>query len=540
MRAQTNAQANLVQAVVKAAKELRESGQPYKLKSAAEDRSSSNAASTVQLPATQKSAKAGNVSGASEDDKGEAVALIYARWKKLERDLGKKRAKDGSVKKWDYSKIPDIYDCIKYDVLHNHSTILDIEGVPELYIVAKSLADIIIPQEYGMTTVEKLGIGAKISQQLVRKILGDFRSASSADSEFKHESLYRLDSRYLSEMDIRSAYRHVRTRLYFTSESHIHALLNVLRYADHANDMAGTKTMGEPIEGANENDDGLWLSEDAQAYLSNVSELNYLTHIVFRLYELVPGDDIDDDGDDDDDEEEEEEECMKDYRDGDGSDTHDHFDDDSGKQKEDEYDDEKDNPENTMEKFRVEISFSAGMDPVPIEAKGETPMGAHLEEVKIAEDMNRKIAIKIWRDKLDHTLPVEKLVIVSELSLAKFEMMMNSVLSRVKAKSNIEKFALRQKSSTFYSTHSKDDASERMRRRPSTENAKSPLRKKEKSRTHDRQRRAHRIQRLRARPLRSLPKQAARLGVEKPQGMGRTELDAMVFEVWEVVAGAVQ
>lgn len=31
-------------------------------------------------------------------------------------------------------------------------------------------------------------------------------------------------------MNINSPLRHVRTRVYFTSESHIHALINVLRY----------------------------------------------------------------------------------------------------------------------------------------------------------------------------------------------------------------------------------------------------------------------------------------------------------------------
>jgi hypothetical protein len=30
---------------------------------------------------------------------------------------------------------------------------------------------------------------------------------------------------------VRSPYRHVRSRLYFTSESHIHSLVNTLRYS---------------------------------------------------------------------------------------------------------------------------------------------------------------------------------------------------------------------------------------------------------------------------------------------------------------------
>ena len=39
-------------------------------------------------------------------------------------------------------------------------------------------------------------------------------------------------------MNIRSMGRHVRTRLYFTSESHVHALLNVLRYGSIADTLS--------------------------------------------------------------------------------------------------------------------------------------------------------------------------------------------------------------------------------------------------------------------------------------------------------------
>jgi hypothetical protein len=41
--------------------------------------------------------------------------------------------------------------------------------------------------------------------------------------------VHRLDPRWTP--DVRSPYRHVRSRLYFTSESHIHSLVNTLRYS---------------------------------------------------------------------------------------------------------------------------------------------------------------------------------------------------------------------------------------------------------------------------------------------------------------------
>jgi len=60
---------------------------------------------------------------------------------------------------------------------------------------------------------------------------------------------------------------HVRTRLYFTSESHIYSLFNVLRW--------GTST-GKAI-----------LSAAGQSRLTDV-ELGYLTHIVFRVLAKRP------------------------------------------------------------------------------------------------------------------------------------------------------------------------------------------------------------------------------------------------------------
>ncbi len=43
----------------------------------------------------------------------ETLQLMVNRWGKLEKDL---KLKSGE---FDISKIPDIYDCIKYDLLHN-------------------------------------------------------------------------------------------------------------------------------------------------------------------------------------------------------------------------------------------------------------------------------------------------------------------------------------------------------------------------------------------------------------------------------------
>lgn len=75
----------------------------------------------------------------------------------------------------------------------------------------------------------------------------------------------RLNPRY--SHGVTSPGRHVRTRLYFTSESHIHSLLTVLRLGGLVDVMT----------------DEQW--SRAMEYISIVSELNYMSQIVIMLYE---------------------------------------------------------------------------------------------------------------------------------------------------------------------------------------------------------------------------------------------------------------
>ncbi|KAM7157307.1 inositol hexakisphosphate and diphosphoinositol-pentakisphosphate kinase 1 isoform 11-T16 [Molossus nigricans] len=173
----------------------------------------------------------------------ETLELMLQRWNKLERDF---RQKSG---RYDISKIPDIYDCVKYDVQHNAS--LGLQGTTELLRLSKALADVVIPQEYGISREEKLEIAVGFCLPLLRKILLDLQRT--------HEDEY--------SRGVLSPGRHVRTRLYFTSESHVHSLLSVFRY-------------GGLLD---ETQDAQW--QRALAYLSAISELNYMTQIVIMLYE---------------------------------------------------------------------------------------------------------------------------------------------------------------------------------------------------------------------------------------------------------------
>uniref|UniRef100_A0A8C0JK86 Inositol hexakisphosphate and diphosphoinositol-pentakisphosphate kinase n=1 Tax=Canis lupus dingo TaxID=286419 RepID=A0A8C0JK86_CANLU len=146
----------------------------------------------------------------------ETLELMLQRWSKLERDF---RQKSG---RYDISKIPDIYDCVKYDVQHNGS--LGLQGTAELLRLSKALADVVIPQEYGISREEKLEIAVGFCLPLLRKILLDLQRTH------EDESVNKL----------------------------------------------------HPLEG-HETQDAQW--QRALAYLSAISELNYMTQIVIMLYE---------------------------------------------------------------------------------------------------------------------------------------------------------------------------------------------------------------------------------------------------------------
>ncbi|KAF5892526.1 inositol hexakisphosphate and diphosphoinositol-pentakisphosphate kinase 1-like isoform X1, partial [Clarias magur] len=181
----------------------------------------------------------------------ETLELMLQRWSKLERDF---RMKNG---RYDISKIPDIYDCVKYDTQHNSS--VGLENTLELFRLSRALADIIIPQEYGISKIEKLDIASAYCVPLVKKIQLDLQRTHEDEAVNKLHPLY--------SRGVMSPGRHVRTRLYFTSESHVHSLLSIFRYGGLLN----------------EEKDEQW--KQAMDYLSAVTELNYMTQIVIMLYE---------------------------------------------------------------------------------------------------------------------------------------------------------------------------------------------------------------------------------------------------------------
>ncbi|CAG5126097.1 unnamed protein product, partial [Candidula unifasciata] len=154
------------------------------------------------------------------------------------------------------------YDCIKYDLQHNQKT-LQFKRAQELFMCSKALADIIVPQEYGITKEERLHIGQSYCTPLLRKIRCDLLQCINAPTT--DESTTRLDSKYSN--GVATPERFVRTRLYFTSESHIHSLLAMLRYGGFLD----------------EEKDEQW--KRSMDFIGACAELNYMSQIVLMMFE---------------------------------------------------------------------------------------------------------------------------------------------------------------------------------------------------------------------------------------------------------------
>uniref|UniRef100_A0A7S4GK18 Inositol hexakisphosphate and diphosphoinositol-pentakisphosphate kinase n=1 Tax=Eutreptiella gymnastica TaxID=73025 RepID=A0A7S4GK18_9EUGL len=258
----------------------------------------------------------------------EKMILMYDRWRKLLK--GFYNDKTGN---FDCSKIPDVYDSVKYDLIHNKHLGLDME---RLYYVSRKLANCVIPNEYGVDAESKRRIGARICSRLLGKLIMDLDymveeslaaisgqdlTLGGEDSEatlhmsqklqmdelerqsleFSHAELADLDDSLASKESVDDTeddsddeiarlspeyasgilhpMRHVRTRIYFTSESHLHAIANVLRYAH--------------LDRPDLDPDTVMVGPDGRQALKEMPELDYLSSVVLRLWEdmSLPTDD---------------------------------------------------------------------------------------------------------------------------------------------------------------------------------------------------------------------------------------------------------
>ena len=229
-----------------------------------------------------------------ELDNGETLRLMHSRWEKLYNDLW-----DDKKKVFDMSKIPDVYDCCKYDAIHTQSilgrgtssgTVLE-----RMYATARSLAEFVCPSEYGLSRSQRLNIGCTICRNLVEKIGRDMKSsvrgylksaipkadtaaaegAETSESDDETSKL-KLNREYLKDVNDGEddfVEDSIKTRVYFTSESHLHTVVSALRFINSG--IAGESGKAKKSKGI--------FDSDEQKAIDNIPEFDYLTQIVFKV-----------------------------------------------------------------------------------------------------------------------------------------------------------------------------------------------------------------------------------------------------------------
>ena len=161
----------------------------------------------------------------NEKDAANNPRLLKSKsiWNQLARAIYNKE-----TNRFDTSKFPDIFDCAKYDAIHNPDFDIDFKS---LFYDVKPLSNWIAPQEYGITKDSKLAISREVCSPIMKKLVSDLTQMA----EFRQQVT-------------------TTTRFYFTSESHIHSLLTLIQIAF---DLPVTSTR----------------------------DVNYISHIIVRMFE---------------------------------------------------------------------------------------------------------------------------------------------------------------------------------------------------------------------------------------------------------------
>ncbi|RZB51921.1 Inositol hexakisphosphate and diphosphoinositol-pentakisphosphate kinase VIP2 [Glycine soja] len=231
----------------------------------------------------------------------EGFLLMYARWKKLERDMYNERKQ-----RFDITEIPHVYDScneIAIKIYCHNCKFKDWMSISRLLSfwplkLYPSLADSVIPNEYGInpknTHEEAISVAELKSNQdhdsffvktekedteAKSKLLNkndEIRKSSTLndismdeDDDDDKETKYRLDPKYANA---KSPERHVRTRLYFTSESRIHSLMNVIHYCNLDESLLDEESL---------------VCYNALECLYKTKELHYMSYIVLRMFENI-------------------------------------------------------------------------------------------------------------------------------------------------------------------------------------------------------------------------------------------------------------
>ena len=127
-----------------------------------------------------------------------------------------------------------------------------------MYKLSRLLAHFVVSNEYGITDEERVGVATEICLPLMEKILIDlmfWKEKPREEGYWKYKNPTEGDN-----------WRHIRTRLYFTSASHMYSLLNFFTLG-HGRSLLKKSP-----------------HQEAQ-HVFNILYMSYLSHIQPRLYE---------------------------------------------------------------------------------------------------------------------------------------------------------------------------------------------------------------------------------------------------------------
>jgi hypothetical protein len=161
----------------------------------------------------------------------EPIDLLQQRWGNLAAAFTLSTTNSGKSK-FDVSKLPDVFDYVSYDVCYNQRALNPLDLYP-LFSLSQSLSVFVTEGQSGLTRELKLVHASLVIQPLLQRIFRDLAAIADEGTP--------------------------RTRLFFTSASHV----NALRLALYNNRAATFHEVGHPIE------------------------LHFLSHIVFKVYRYV-------------------------------------------------------------------------------------------------------------------------------------------------------------------------------------------------------------------------------------------------------------
>lgn len=240
----------------------------------------------------------------------ESPLLFKERWDKHFSDILGNYGDQNYEWNIDLSRINDLYDSIRYDAIHHRQFLTQMfvglesdepsnsnnyeqnyNSLVNLFDDLHELFHLITPMEYGFTRNERLKISKQISGKLLAKVSEELAEACQLDSNEPF------------------------VRLFFTKETHMHALMNLIRYSGiplsklnqsstaSGNSGSGGISMTPTIPNSamtpkkeisheiDESDDfDLDNNGDLSKPLINVADevdLDYLSQICFEFYEKV-------------------------------------------------------------------------------------------------------------------------------------------------------------------------------------------------------------------------------------------------------------